>query len=76
MTTSFETIERAEEIIFTSSLLTLAATACGQLEEAGIPAALCRENGRYAVIIPETYEAEATSLLFAEAARGEILFQM
>jgi protein-disulfide isomerase-like protein with CxxC motif len=72
MTTTFETIENAETIIFSSSLLTLAATACDQLENAGIPAALCRDEGRYAVIIPGNYASDADALLYASTTRGEI----
>lgn len=71
MTTSFDAIENAETIIFSSSLITLAATACDTLEYAGIPAALCRDEGRYAVIIPDFYAVDASLLLNANCYSGE-----
>ena len=64
MVTSFEAIERAQTIVLTTPLLTLAATVCDMLERAGIPAALSREKGSPIVVVPPD-RARETRLLLA-----------
>jgi hypothetical protein len=63
MTISFETLERAQTIVFSSPLLTLAASVCDMLEKAGIPAVLCREHGSPIVVVPPEQAAETRQLL-------------
>ena len=63
MVTSFETLEKARTIIFKSQLLSLAAAVCDMLENAGIPAVLCREKGSPVVVVPPDYAAETSQLL-------------
>ncbi len=63
MKTSLELLERAQSVVFMTPLLTLAASVCDTLERAGIPAALCREQGSPVVVVPPDYAAETRQLL-------------
>jgi hypothetical protein len=63
MFTTFEKLEQAQTIVFKTQLLTLAASVCDMLEKAGIPAALCLENGGPVVVVPPNCAAETRQLL-------------
>jgi hypothetical protein len=60
---SFAAIERASTVVFISPLLTLTASICDMLENAGIPAVLCREKGSPAVAVPPEHAAETRQLI-------------
>jgi hypothetical protein len=60
---SFTAIERASIVVFNSPLMTLTASICDMLENAGIPAVLCREHGCPAVVVPPENAAETRQLI-------------
>jgi len=71
MITTYKT-SNIHSIVFITSLLTLAATVCAQLEKAGRPAQLCLVNGRFAILVPREMADDTKQLLVGHERRGEI----
>jgi len=71
---TFGQFESANTVVFQTSLLTLAAAACDQLENAGIPARLGKSNGEMIIAVPSKYVAASHELLNTHPRFGEIFF--
>lgn len=65
MVTNFQKIENASTIVFSTPLMTLAATICDLLERAGIPAVLSRQSGCPVVAVEAQNVNETIQLLTA-----------
>ena len=71
---TFGQFENAKSVVFRTSMLTLAAAACDQLEKAGIPARLGKSNGKMIIAVPSEFAAESHELLNGHPRSGEIYF--
>lgn len=71
---TFRQFESARSVVFQTTLLTLAAAACDQLEKAGIPARLGKSDGKMIIAVPSEYVSESHQLLNGHPAYGEIYF--
>ena len=72
MICSYETLNSLNSVVFISSLLTLSAAVCDQLEKAGRSPKLCLFKGRFAVAVPKEMAADTQELLNGHGRKGEI----